>query len=230
MVRSLLVVPTGAGAGLARTCLGLVRALDRRGVNVAFVKPVAQPRADGGPDRSAALVAAITSLRPPDPLSTAELERQLAERGLHVALEKIIAALEPVHDRSDVVVVEALTPGPARLYAIEINQALAQALDADVLLVTSWPAPDAGSPDQTARRSGSTTRPSPGWTRSRTPPGTWRRHWPSRRAGTGPASTRAWSAAWSTACLRIRLRRLSWARPWDGAGCASLLRYRIARS
>ena len=141
MVRSLLVVPTGAGAGPARTCLGLVRALDRRGVNVAFVKPVAQPRADGGPDRSAALVAAITSLRPPDPLSTAELEQQLAERGLPAALEKIIAALEPVHDRSDVVVVEALTPGPARLYAIEINQALAQALDADVLLVTSWPAP-----------------------------------------------------------------------------------------
>ena len=227
MVRSLLVVPTGAGVGLARTCLGLVRALDRRGVNVAFVKPVAQPRADGGPDRSAALVAAITSLRPPDPLSTAELEQQLAERGLHAALEKIIAALEPVHDRSDVVVVEALTPGPARLYAIEINQALAQALDADVLLVTSWPAPDAGSgEEQGAWR----TAESPGWTRSRAPPGTWRRHWPSRRAGTGPASTRAWSAAWSTACLRIRLWRLSWARSWEGAGCASLLRYRIVRS
>jgi hypothetical protein len=218
MVRSLLVVPTGAGAGLARTCLGLVRALDRRGVNVAFGKPVAQPRADGGPDRSAALVAAITSLRPPDPLSTAELERQLAERGLHAALEKIIATLEPVHDRSDVVVVEALTPGPARLYAIEINQALAQALDADVLLVTSWPAPNTGSPDPGS--------PDP----SRAPPGTWQKHWPSRLAGTGPASTRAWSAAWSTACLRIRLWRLSWARSWDGAGCASLPRYRIVRS
>jgi phosphate acetyltransferase len=140
MVRSLLAVPTSAGVGLARTCLGLVRALDRQGVNVAFGKPVAQPRADGSPDRSAALVAAITSLRPPDPLPTAELEQLLAERGLHAALEKIIAALEPVHDRSDVVVVEALTPGPARLYAVQINQALARALDADVLLVASWPA------------------------------------------------------------------------------------------
>src|SRR5580704_10455502 len=162
MVRSLLVVPTGAGAGLARTCLGLVRALDRRGVNVAFGKPVAQPRADGGPDRSAALVAAITSLRPPDPLSTAELERQLAERGLHAALEKIIAVLEPVHDRSDVVVVEALTPGPARLYATEINQALAQALDADVLLVTSWPEPDAGSPDPESTAEWEHHTPEPG--------------------------------------------------------------------
>ena len=86
MVRSLLIVPTSAGVGLARTALGLVRALDRQGVNVAFVKPVAQPRADGSPDRSVGLVAAITSLRPPDPLPTAELEQQLARRGLHAAL------------------------------------------------------------------------------------------------------------------------------------------------
>jgi phosphate acetyltransferase len=152
VVRSLLIVPTGAGVGLARTALGLVRALDRQGVSVAFVKPVAQPRADGSPDRSAGLAAAITSLRPPDPLSTAELEQQLAQRGLPAALEKIIAVLEPVHDRSDVVVVEALTPGPARLYAIEINQALARALDADVLLVTSWPAPDARSGEDHSHR------------------------------------------------------------------------------
>jgi phosphate acetyltransferase len=144
MTQTLLIVPTGAGVGLARTCLGLVRALDRRGANVAFAKPVAQPRPDGGPDRSAALVAAIAPLRPPNPLSTAQLEKHLGESGLDAALEKIIAALKPVHDRSDVVVVEALTPGQARLYAVEINQALARALDADVLLAASWSAPDAG--------------------------------------------------------------------------------------
>ncbi|HTA10911.1 MAG TPA: phosphate acetyltransferase [Streptosporangiaceae bacterium] len=152
MVRSLLIVPTSAGVGLARTGLGLVRALDRQGVNVAFVKPVAQPRADGSPDRSVGLVAAISSLRAPEPLSTAELEQLLAKRGLHAALEQIIAVLEPVHDRSDVVIVEALTPGPARLYAIEINQALARALDADVLLVTSWPEPDATSGEDRTHR------------------------------------------------------------------------------
>jgi phosphate acetyltransferase len=152
MVQSLLIVPTGAGVGLARTCLGLVRALDRRGVNVAFAKPVAQPRPDGGPDRSAALVAAIAALRPPDPLSTAQLEQHLGEGGLDAALELIVAAVQPVHDRADVVVVEAVTPGPARLYAVEINQALARALDADVLLVASWPAPDPGSAEDQAHR------------------------------------------------------------------------------
>jgi phosphate acetyltransferase len=145
MTRTLLVVPAAAGASLARTCLGLVRALDRRGVNVAFVKPVAQPRADGGPDRSIALAAATTALRPPDPLSTAHLEQQLGSVGLDAVLEKIVAAWQPVHDRSDVVVVEGLSPGPAKLYASGLNQALAKAIDADVLLVARWPAAGAVS-------------------------------------------------------------------------------------
>ena len=140
MARSLLVAPAAEGVGLARTCLGLLRALDRRGVKVAFVKPVAQRRPDGGPDRSAARVTAIMPLRPPEPLTTAELEQQLGEGGLDVVLEKIVAAWEPIYDASDVVVVEGLSAGPAKLYASSLNQALAQALDADVVLADSWPA------------------------------------------------------------------------------------------
>src|ERR1700684_4108420 len=145
MARPLLVVPASSGASLARTCLGVVRALDRQGVNVGFVKPVAQPRDDGGPDRSAALVRATTALHPPEPLSTDQLERQLGSGGLDVVLEKAVAAWQPVHHQYDVVVVEGLSPGPAKLYASGLNQALAKAVDADVLLVASWPAAGAGS-------------------------------------------------------------------------------------
>ncbi len=145
MARTLLVVPTSAGVGLARTCLGVVRALDRRGVHVAFVKPVAQPRADGSPDRSTALITAATALRPPEPLPAAQLEQQLGVGGLDAVLETIVAAWQPVHGRSDVVVVEGLSPGLTKLYASGLNQALARALDADVLLVGSWPTAGTGS-------------------------------------------------------------------------------------
>ena len=60
-----------------------------------------------------ALAAAVTALRPPDPLSTAELERQLGSGGLDAVLEKIVAVWQPVNDRSDVVVVEGLSPAEA---------------------------------------------------------------------------------------------------------------------
>ena len=138
MARSLLVVPAAEDVGPARTCLGLLRALDRIGVHVDYVKPVAQPRADGTPNRSAARVAAVTTLRPPEPLSTAELEQQLGEGELDVILERIVATWAPIYNRSDVVVVEGLKAGPSRLYAPALNQALARALDADVLLVGNW--------------------------------------------------------------------------------------------
>ena len=140
MARILLVAPAAADVQLDRTCLGLLRALDRRGVKVGFVKPVAQLRADGGPDRSAALVAAITQLQPPDPVATAKLEQQLGEGGLDVVLETIVATAEPVCAQADVVIVEAVSPGPSIVYTSGLNQALARALDADVLIAGRWPA------------------------------------------------------------------------------------------
>ena len=47
MTRTLLVVPTGHGVGTTATCLGLVNALQQRGVDVGFYKPLGQPRARG---------------------------------------------------------------------------------------------------------------------------------------------------------------------------------------
>jgi phosphate acetyltransferase len=117
-------------------------------VHVAFVKPVAQPRPEGGPDRSTALVTATTALHPPDPLSSADVEHQLGTGGLDAVLEQIVAVWQPVYERSDVVVVEGLSPRPNKMYVSELNQALAAALDAEVVLIGSWPANPTGGQDR----------------------------------------------------------------------------------
>ena len=70
MTRTLLVVPTGHGVGLTATSLGLVRALDQLGINVGFVKPLAQARRHStGPERSTALINLTTNLKPPEPIA-----------------------------------------------------------------------------------------------------------------------------------------------------------------
>jgi phosphate acetyltransferase len=140
MARTLLVVPCAAGVGVARTSISVLRALDRRGIRTGYVKPVAQPRPDGGPDRSKALVTAVTALNPPDPFSSEAVEHQLGEGGIDAVLEEIVAIWRPVQDSADVVVVEGLSPWPTKVYISEINEALGAALDADVLLVGRWPA------------------------------------------------------------------------------------------
>ena len=139
MARTLLVVPTGPAVGLTSTCLGLLRALDRRGVSAGFVKPLAQPHPHGRPDESPELVRALTGIDPPDPLPAEVVEERLSTGHLDDVLEEVIARWQPVQAAHDVVVVEGLKPGPTQIYSGRVNGALATAVDAAVVLVGAWP-------------------------------------------------------------------------------------------
>ncbi len=136
MTRTLLVAPTGHGVGLTAVCLGLLQGLEQQGVKVGFYKPLAQPGAHGSRvDHSTALVRLSTSLRPPDPIPAGRVEQALSRNQLDALLEDVVAAAEPLLAEHDVVVVEGLVPGSGLVYAGRTNIALANALDADVLLV-----------------------------------------------------------------------------------------------
>jgi len=143
VTRTVLVVPTGHGVGLTATCLGLVHALDSRGVDVGFLKPLAQPRKDDGPERSTALIRLATNLRPPEPIAASVVEQRLGEGAIDRLMEDVLAIGEPVLTGHDVVVVEGLVPSSDQTYSSRVNLAMAKALDADVVLVgvatEEWP-------------------------------------------------------------------------------------------
>jgi phosphate acetyltransferase len=151
--RTVLAVPTGRGVGLTSISLGLVRALDRQGVGVGFIKPVAQPATDAHAghrehsDHSTALVRATTTLDPPEPVPADRAKEELSIAGdFDIVLEEVVAAWQPVQAGADVVVAEGLSPAPAHMhYMTMLNQALARTFDAEVLVVGSWPGDD-GTP------------------------------------------------------------------------------------
>ena len=69
---TLFLAPSGSGVGLTTIALGLVRALDARGVRVAFFKPIGQTfNGDSGPERSTHFIRSTTQLRPADPIPPA---------------------------------------------------------------------------------------------------------------------------------------------------------------
>ena len=72
MKHAFFLAPAGTGVGLTTVSLGLVNALDRRGVRVAFFKPISQ-RTDGasGVERSTHFIRANTTLEPADPVPAA---------------------------------------------------------------------------------------------------------------------------------------------------------------
>lgn len=137
-MHTFFVAPTGFGVGLTSISLGLIRALQRTGLRVHFLKPIAQPHpGDLGPERSTELITRTLGLSPPPPLALAEVERRLANGELNEVLEDIISRYQQAALDADVVVVEGMVPTRQASYAARINNHLARTLDADVILVSA---------------------------------------------------------------------------------------------
>ena len=135
-MRSLVTAPASRHVGLTTVTTGLVHALDRRGVRVGFCKPIAQPL-DGGEDRSNAFVRAVSMIRPPEPISLAEVEALLRADRDQDLMELVAARCLQAGQDCDVLVVEGLAPTEAAVYATRVNNLMAKALDADLVLVTT---------------------------------------------------------------------------------------------
>ncbi len=138
MAQAVLIVPCGPRVGLTTVAVGLVHALDRRGVRVGFCKPIAQPHAgDTGPERSGRLVELVAGFAPPASLSAAEAADLFGHGGRERLYEEVVARFEAAAQRADVVVVEGLVPAPELPYAAALNAGIASSLDAQVVLVAA---------------------------------------------------------------------------------------------
>ena len=138
MAQAVLIVPCGPRVGLTTVAVGLVHALDRRGVRVGFCKPIAQPHAgDTGPERSGRLVELVAGFSPPASLSAAEAADLFGHGGRERLYEEVVARFKAAAGRADVVVVEGLVPAPEQPYAAALNAGIASSLDAQVVLVAS---------------------------------------------------------------------------------------------
>lgn len=127
----------GPGAGLTTVALALVRALDRQGLRLGFYKPVRQPGADEGAEPSTHFVRATSDIEPIEPLPFGTAERMLAAGQQNQLLEDIIGRWQHYLSEHDVdaVVVEGLVATAEHPDLDSLNEALATAFDAEVILV-----------------------------------------------------------------------------------------------
>ncbi len=138
MSQTILIVPTGPRVGLTTIAVGLVHALDRRGVPVGFCKPIARPHEEtGGTDRSSRMVELSSGFVAPAPVTAGEADTWFATGQRERLLEEVVARYSDASARAEVVIVEGLVASPEQPYADALNARLASALDADVILVTA---------------------------------------------------------------------------------------------
>jgi phosphate acetyltransferase len=153
---SFFVVPVGRGAGLTSVCLGLVRALDREGLRVRFLKPIRQPDDVEGPERSTHFVRLTTGFAAPEPRPYGEVATLLATGDVGRVLEDVVARYQSVAHDAEVVIVEGVVATADHPGLASLNAEMARALDAEVIFVGS---PGGGSIEEFADRLTAAARP-----------------------------------------------------------------------
>jgi phosphate acetyltransferase len=135
---TLFIAPSGSDVGLTTMTLGLVRALDIRGVRVAFCKPIGQSfNHDDGPERSTHFIRATTQLASADPIRQEEAARLISSGEEEQLMERVVSLFHDSCTDADVVVVEGIVHTQAWPTAAGMNPRLARTLSANVILVGS---------------------------------------------------------------------------------------------
>ncbi|MBR9726953.1 phosphate acetyltransferase [Shewanella intestini] len=150
MSRNIMLIPIGIGVGLTSLSLGMVRALERKGVKVRFFKPIAQIRAgDNGPERSTTILSKSPTVNPLEPFPMEYAQDLIRSEQKDVLLEQIIARVAECTSETETIVIEGLVPTRSQAFADDINYEIAKALDADVIFIAT---PGNDTPDSLMNR------------------------------------------------------------------------------
>ena len=138
MKQTFFLAPAGTHVGLTTVALGLVKAMDRKGIRVAFFKPITQTTEDDcTPERSTHFIRATMALQPADPIPPSAATKTISERGLDELMRQVIAAYGASTASADLVVVEGLLPAMGDAYLGVVNRELVATLNAQIILVAS---------------------------------------------------------------------------------------------
>ncbi|MEH6825941.1 MAG: phosphate acetyltransferase [Motiliproteus sp.] len=139
MTHALMLVPTSQGTGLTTAVLGLFHALERQGIKVHFFKPIAQTASgDTSNDRSVDILRSSCSHSIAEPMAIREVERLMRIDQGDEVLEELVKRYESNRaGDEEIVIIEGMVPTRTQPYATRINQRVAKALDADVILVSA---------------------------------------------------------------------------------------------
>ena len=145
-----MLIPVGAGVGLTSVSLGVLRAMERKGVRVSFFKPIAQPRQGGDqPDLTTTIIRANSDMQIAESFSMASAEELIRNDQTDVLLEDIVARFKAATADADVTLIEGLVATRKHPFANQINFEIAKTLDAEIVFVVS---PGTDNPSQLKER------------------------------------------------------------------------------
>lgn len=135
-MQTFYITPIGVNVGLTSISLGLVLALERVGLKVGFIKPIAQSATDTNIEQSVHFAHQIFHLPTPTPISFEKVENLLINGQQALLMEEIISIYEKsLSDDLDVMIVEGLVALPQHAYISSLNAEIARNLEAETIFV-----------------------------------------------------------------------------------------------
>jgi phosphate acetyltransferase len=124
--------------------------MERKGVNVSFFKPIAQPRSGSDqPDLSTTILANSSDITVAEPMKMSEAESLISSEKTDVLLESIVENYSRVSKNSEVTLIEGLVPTRKHPFANQVNREVAQTLGAEIVFVAT---PGTDNPSQLKER------------------------------------------------------------------------------
>ncbi|GAD80338.1 phosphate acetyltransferase [Vibrio ezurae] len=149
MSRTIMLVPISAGVGLTSVSMGVIRAMERKGVNVSFYKPIAQPRTGGNqPDLTSTILKSNNDIKIGTPTPMDEAQALIRNEQTDVLLETIVERFNQIND-ADVTLIEGLVPTRKHPFANQVNEEIAKTLGAEIVFVAT---PGTYNPSQLKER------------------------------------------------------------------------------
>jgi len=131
-----MLIPTGTSVGLTSVSLGVIRAMERKGVRLSVFKPIAQPRTGGDtPDQTTTIIRKNSSIPAAEPLQMSRVESLLGSNQQDVLMEEIISRYHANTQDAEVVLVEGLVPTRKHQFANALNYEIAKTLNAEIVFV-----------------------------------------------------------------------------------------------
>ena len=150
MSRTIMLIPASAGVGLTSVSMGVLRAMERKGVKVSFYKPISQPRTGNDqPDLTSTIVGVNSDIKIGEPMPMSVADSLIGNDNMDELLETVVERYNQINKDSEVTLIEGLVPTRKHPFANQVNAEIAATLGAEIVLVAT---PGTDNPAQLKER------------------------------------------------------------------------------
>ncbi|WP_067567763.1 phosphate acetyltransferase [Candidatus Hoaglandella endobia] len=133
-----MLIPSGTSVGLTSVSLGVIKAIEQKGISLSFFKPIAQSNPRYGKDNldaTTSIIRANSNIPAAEPLRMSYVESLISSNKQDLLMEEIISRFHENTKKAKIVLVEGLVPTLQHQFTTALNYEIARTLNAEIIFI-----------------------------------------------------------------------------------------------